>query len=72
MLNNIEKTYTFLFYEDPWDADFMSSFTKKDLFAFILLCNSYKLTDPLHLGCAKVATMIKGKTPEEIKQICNM
>jgi len=23
----------------------------------------------LHLGCAKVATMIKGKSPEEIKQI---
>jgi len=23
----------------------------------------------LHLGCAKIATLIKGKSPDEIKQI---
>lgn len=33
-------------------------------FLFLRDCKSL-----LHLGCAKVATMIKGKSPEEIKQI---
>merc|ERR1712029_312935 len=40
--------------EDTWDAEYINAHAKRAL---------------LQLGCAKVATMIKGKSPEEIKQI---
>jgi len=55
--------------EDGWDATFINSFAKKDLFKLTLAANCMSITSLLHLTCAKVATMIKGKSPEEIKQI---
>jgi len=55
--------------EDPWDADFISGLAKRQLFQLILGANYMDCKSLLHLGCAKVATMIKGKSPEEIKQI---
>ena len=54
--------------EDVWDADFINSMPKKDLFQLTLAANYMDMTDLLHLACAKVATMIKGKSPEEIKR----
>merc|ERR1719473_847480 len=54
---------------DSWDADFIDKLGKKDLFELILAANYMDIKSLLHLGCAKVATMIKGKSPEEIKQI---
>merc|ERR1719433_993142 len=55
--------------EDPWDADFVNKLAKRQLFQLILGANYMDCKSLLHLGCAKVATMIKGKSPEEIKQI---
>lgn len=55
--------------EDTWDADFINKLHKKQLFQLILGANYMDCKSLLHLGCAKVATMIKGKSPEEIKQI---
>lgn len=55
--------------EDPWDAEFINALKKRDLFQLILGANYMDCKALLHLGCAKVATMIKGKSPEEIKQI---
>jgi len=55
--------------EDPWDAEFINKQPKRQLFQLILGANYMDCKSLLHLGCAKVATMIKGKSPEEIKQI---
>lgn len=55
--------------EDPWDAEFINGLAKRSLFQLILGANYMDCKSLLHLGCAKVATMIKGKSPEEIKQI---
>lgn len=55
--------------EDPWDAKFINGLAKRQLFQLILGANYMDCKSLLHLGCAKVATMIKGKSPEEIKQI---
>jgi len=55
--------------EDPWDADYINKLPKRQLFQLILGANYMDCKSLLHLGCAKVATMIKGKSPEEIKQI---
>merc|ERR1711964_180161 len=68
--------------EDPWDADFINDtnvtgefsdekrgITKKVIFQIILGANYMDIKSLLHLGCAKIATLIKGKSPEEIKKI---
>jgi len=55
--------------EDPWDAEFINKQTKKVIFQIILGANYMDIKSLLHLGCAKIATLIKGKSPEEIKKI---
>merc|ERR1712048_715312 len=55
--------------EDQWDATFIDGLQKRQLFQLILGANYMDCKSLLHSGCAKVATMIKGKSPEEIKQI---
>jgi len=66
---------------DPWDAQFINGKfedpaekskcpkDKKEIFQVILAANYMDIKSLLHLGCAKIATMIKGKSPEEIKKI---
>merc|ERR1712034_64851 len=54
---------------DEWDAQFINKQTKKVIFQIILGANYMNIRSLLHLGCAKIATMIKGKSPEEIKNI---
>merc|ERR1711879_872598 len=55
--------------EDEWDAKFINAQTKRNIFQIILGANYMDIKSLLHLGCAKIATMIKGKSPEEIKKI---
>jgi len=55
--------------EDEWDAKFINSLGKRTIFQIILGANYMDIKSLLHLGCAKIATMIKGKSPEEIKKI---
>jgi len=55
--------------EDDWDAKFINGKSKRDIFQIILGANYMDIKSLLHLGCAKIATMIKGKSPEEIKKI---
>jgi len=55
--------------EDVWDAQFINGQTKRNIFQIILGANYMDIKSLLHLGCAKIATMIKGKSPEEIKKI---
>lgn len=54
-----------------WDVEFCArnSTTNQDLFALILAANYLDIPDLLTLGCAKLTTMIKDKSPEEIKQL---
>ena len=51
-----------------WDGTFIQSFEQEDLFEIILAANYIDLQPLLDLACAQVATQIKGKTPEEIRQ----
>merc|ERR1712173_559110 len=55
--------------EDEWDAQFINKQPKRTIFQIILGANYMDIKSLLHLGCAKIATMIKGKSPEEIKKI---
>jgi len=55
--------------EDEWDAKFINKQQKRTIFQIILGANYMDIKSLLHLGCAKIATMIKGKSPEEIKKI---
>lgn len=55
--------------ECKWDAEFINKPTKKVIFQLILAANYMDIKSLLHLGCAKIATLIKGKSPEEIKKI---
>eukprot|EP01084_Bolivina_argentea_P085692 154896_1 len=54
---------------DKWDANYINKLNKKRLFQLILAANYMDIPSLLHLGCAKIATLIKGKSPEEIKNI---
>merc|ERR1719435_722918 len=55
--------------EDEWDATFINAQSKRTIFQIILGANYMDIKSLLHLGCAKIATLIKGKSPEEIKKI---
>merc|ERR1711964_450627 len=55
--------------EDAWDAEFINKQSKAVVFQIILGANYMDIKSLLHLGCAKIATLIKGKSPEEIKKI---
>merc|ERR1712098_718090 len=51
------------------DVELMESLPKEAIFEVILAANYMDIRPLLHLGCAKIATLIKGKSPEEIKKI---
>ena len=52
---------------DAWYADFVDM-EQETLFDLILAANYLDIPPLLDLGTAKVASLIKGKTPEEIRQ----
>eukprot|EP01083_Nonionella_stella_P020174 55930_1 len=54
-----------------WDADFVEV-DQEMLFELILAANYMDIKPLLDLTCAKVASMIKGKTPEEIRKRFNI
>ena len=54
---------------DQWDVDYISKFSNKDLYQVIHHANSMEISGLLHLGCAKVASMIKGQPLENIRDI---
>jgi len=55
----------------PWDADFVDV-DQELLFELILAANYMDIKSLLDLTCAKVASMIKGKTPEQIRKTFNI
>merc|ERR1712027_211795 len=54
-----------------WDATFVE-IEQETLFELILAANYTDIKSLLDLTCAKVASMIKGKNPEEIRQKFNI
>lgn len=54
-----------------WDAAFVDC-EQEMLFELILAANYMAVGSLLDLTCAKVASMIKGKTPEEIRRTFNI
>ena len=55
----------------PWYADFIDV-EEELLFSLINAANYMDIQPLLNLGCAKVASLIKNKTPEEIREIFNV
>lgn len=57
--------------KDPWDADFIDRIgdNRQALYDVILAANYMDIKSLLHLGCAKVASLIKGQPLEKIKDI---
>ena len=55
--------------KDPWDADFMDRLGEQRqlLYDTTLAANYMDIKTLLHLGCAKVATLIKGEPLERVK-----
>ena len=53
-------------------AAFVVDISQERLFEIILASNKLGLRSMLDLACAQVAAMIKGKTPEEIRQTFNI
>jgi S-phase kinase-associated protein 1 len=49
-----------------WDANYIDM-EDPSLFAVILAANYLDIPDLLDLGCAKIASIIKNKSPDEIK-----
>ena len=58
---------------DAWDATYIDKIgdTRQDLYDVILAANYMDVKSLLHLGCAKVASLIKGQPLEKIKDILN-
>lgn len=54
-----------------WDAQFVDV-EHEMLFEMILAANYMDIKPLLDLTCAKVATMIKGRSPEEIRRTFNI
>ena len=57
--------------KDSWDADFIDGIApnRQALYDLILAANYMDIKSLLHLGCAKVASLIKGQPLEKIKDI---
>jgi len=56
---------------EQWDADFVDM-VQEELFDLIGAANYLHIEPLLELGCAKVASLMKGKTPEQIRKALNI
>jgi len=55
--------------EDQFDAEFIESLSKLEVLGLVQAANYMDIQPLLSLGCAKVATLIKGKTAAEVRDI---
>jgi S-phase kinase-associated protein 1 len=60
--------------KDPFDAEFIDRIgdNRQALYDLILAANYMDIKSLLHLGCAKVASLIKGQPLEKIKEILSV
>jgi len=54
--------------DEVWDQAFCAAFTTKVLFEVILAANALRVELLLHVTCKAVAAMVRGKTPEELRE----
>lgn len=57
---------------DPWDKAFFEKLDKDEVFNLILASNQYDIQKLNVPGCKYVGTMIKGKTPEQLRAIFDL
>jgi len=57
--------------KDPWDAEYVDRIgeNRQQLYDLILAANYLDIKALMHLGCAKVASLIKGQPLEKIREI---
>lgn len=53
---------------DEWDAEFIAVDDRELLFELILATNYMDIKSLLDLACAQVAAMIKGKSPDQLRE----
>jgi S-phase kinase-associated protein 1 len=53
----------------PWDREYCKAMNNDLLFRVIMAANYLAMPDLLTLTCKTVASMIKGKTPEQIREV---
>jgi len=53
---------------NKWNAEFIDHLDKNTLFELVTASDYLNIKCLLDLSCAKIATMIKGKTPQEIRK----
>jgi len=56
---------------EPFDIKFVDT-DQETMFKLLLAANYMDVTDLLYLVCAKVASLMKGKTPEQIRKTFNI
>ena len=54
---------------DSWDCEFIEMENMDDLIDLVVASNFLDIEGLLNLGCAKVASLIKGKNVEEIRDL---
>lgn len=57
---------------EPWDLEFINSFELNDVFDLINASNYMDIAPLLDLACAKIASLMKGKTADEIRTMFNI
>jgi Skp1 family, dimerisation domain len=55
-----------------FDAELLQRLGQEELFEMVILCNMLDYRPMMDLACACVASMIKGKTPEQIRETFNI
>lgn len=56
----------------PTLVEFMESLSQEELFELILVASAHDMKPLLDLGCAAVASMVRGKSPDEIRTQLNL
>ena len=57
---------------DEWDVNFINGIDLDNVFDLISAANYMDISSLLDLACAKIASLMKGKTPEEIRAMFNI
>ena len=57
---------------DEWDANFINSIEIDSVFDLINASNYLDITSLFDLSCAKIASLMKGKTSQEIRTMFNV
>ncbi|KAG8817982.1 hypothetical protein FRC19_010966 [Serendipita sp. 401] len=52
-----------------WDEDFMASIDQETLLELVIVAQVWQIQPLLDLGTKTVATMLKGKSPQQIREI---